>query len=65
MIFNNINEINAQVGISKLNEKAAKEREMWFFVFILLLLMALGLIVSRYLVRRRYLKRIIKQNEQL
>lgn len=65
MIFNNINEINAQVGISKLNEKAAKEREMWFFVVILLLLLALGLIVSRYLVRRRYQKRIIKQNEQL
>lgn len=65
MIFNNINEINAQVGISKLNEKAAKEREMWFFIVILLLLLALGLIVSRYLVRRRYQKRIIKQNELL
>ncbi|MBO7115651.1 MAG: HAMP domain-containing histidine kinase [Prevotella sp.] len=65
MIFNNINEINAQVGISKLNEKAAKEREMWLFIVILLLLLALGLIVSRYLVRRRYQKRIIKQNELL
>lgn len=65
MIFNNINEINAQVGLSKLHEKAAKEREMWFTVVILLLVMALGLIVSRYLVRRRYQKRIIKQNEQL
>ena len=65
MLFNNINEINAEVGIAKLHEEAAKEREFWFFVVILLLIIALGLIISRYYVRRRYQKKIIKQNEQL
>ena len=65
MLFNNINEINAEVGIAKLHEEAVKEREFWFFVVILLLILALGLIISRYYVRRRYQKKIIKQNEQL
>lgn len=65
MIFDNMNAINAEVGLAKINEKAAKEREFWFFTVILLLLVALGLIFSRYMVRRRYQKRIIRQNEQL
>ena len=65
MLFNNINEINAEVGIAKINEKAAKERELWLVLVIVLLMVALGLIISRYLVRRRYQKRILKQNDQL
>ena len=65
MLFNNINEINAEVGIAKLHDEAAKEREFWLFVVILLLILALGLMLSRYLVIRRYQKKIIKQNEQL
>ena len=65
MLFNNINEINAEVGIAKLHEKAAKEREFWLTIVILLLIAALGLMISRYLIRHRYQKKIIKQNEQL
>lgn len=65
MLFNNINEINAEVGIAKIHEQATKEREFWFFAVILLLIIALALTISRYLVRRRYQKKILRQNEQL
>lgn len=65
LLFNNINEINTAAGIVKLNEKAAKEREMWMGTVIVLLFVALGLIISRYLIHRRYQARILKQNEQL
>lgn len=65
MLFNNINEINAEMGIAKINEKAAKEREMWFAIVIILLVMGLGLVVSRYMMRRRHQKELMKQNKEL
>ena len=68
LIFNNINEVNAKAGIIKLNEqaaKAAKERELWMTIAIGLLVIALGLMISRYFVRRRYQKKLLKQNELL
>ena len=65
MIFNNINEINTAVGVAKLNEKAAKEREKWMGVVIVLLFVTLGLFISRAINRQRYQKRILKQNEEL
>lgn len=68
LIFINLNEVNAAAGVIKLNEQIAKEaekREMWMFVAVILLLVALGLMFSRHLTRRRYQKKILKQNVQL
>ena len=65
MLFENINEINAEVGIMKIHEKAAKEREFWLAVVIVLLLVGLGLVVSRYLLRQRYQKKLLRQNKEL
>ena len=65
LLFNNLNEINATISVAKLNEKAAKERERWLVAVIILLLIAFGLIVSRYISHQRYQKKIEKQNEQL
>lgn len=65
MLFNNINEINAEMGIAKLNEKAAKEREMWLAVVIILLVSALGLVISRSLMRRKMEKKLRQQNKDL
>lgn len=65
MIFDNINEINGEMELLKLNEKAAKEREIWLAAVIVLLLAALSLIIWRHLTRRRYQKKLLKQNKKL
>ena len=65
LLFYNLNEINATIGVAKLNEKASIERERWLIAVILLLLVAFGLSVSRYITHRRYQKKIEKQNKQL
>ena len=68
LIFSNLNEVSAKAGIIKLNEqaaKAAKAREFWMAIAIVMLVVALGLTVSRHVVRRRYEKKILKQKEQL
>jgi len=65
MLFNNINEINAELGIAKLNEQASKEREMWLAAVIVLLLTGLGLLIWRHLTRRAYQKRLQKKNQEL
>lgn len=65
MIFNNLNEINASIGMAKINEEAAKEREHWMGTAVILLLLALGLSISRYITYRRYQKKIEVQNQQL
>lgn len=65
LLFNNLNEVNSAAGIVKLNEKTAKERELWLVVVIVLLFVTLGLIFSRYFSRQRYQERIEKQNKQL
>ena len=65
MLFDNINEINAELGVFKLNQEAAREREIWLGAVIILLLLGLALVISRYLMRRRYQKRLLKQNREL
>ena len=65
LLFSNINEVNAAAGITRLNEQAAEERELWLGTVIILLFVALGLSLSRYFSRQHYQKRIIKQNEEL
>ena len=76
LIFNNLNELNAEMGLVRLTEKASQERDMltekaarerehWLAAVIILLLAALGLIVWRHLTRRRYQKQLVKQNREL
>ena len=64
-IFNNINEINAEINISKLNEKATQDRELLMIDVILLLFMATGLFISRHITHQRYHKEIEEHNKQL
>ena len=72
MLFESINEINTEMGMQKIEEqsrmdreKADKRQKMLLIAIIALLLAALGLVISRSLVRRRYQKRLIKQNKEL
>ena len=76
LLYDNINAVNAEAGLTLLSEKAArdreemigkaaKERERWFAIVIGLLLLALGLILWRHLTRRRYQKQLLKQNREL
>ena len=76
LLYDNINAVNAEAGLTllsdqaaqereELNAKAAKERERWFAAVIALLAVALGLVASRYLQKRRYQKRLLKQNKEL
>ena len=76
LLYDNINEVNAETGLTLLTEKAekdheamireaAKERERWFAAVIGLLAVALGLVASRYLQKRRYQKELLKQNKEL
>lgn len=65
MLFDNINSLYTEMGVAKLNEKTAREREIWLAAVIALLLAALGLLISRGVIRHRYQKRILKQNEEL
>ena len=76
MLFDNINEVNAELGLVRLSERAAREREelnakavrereMWLVVTIVLLLVGFGLIVWRYLTRRAYQRQLVRQNREL
>lgn len=65
LIFGNINDVNAAMGIAKLNEKAAREYEWWLMIIIVLIFVALGLMISRYLTHKRFQKKTEEQNKQL
>ena len=72
MLFESINEINAEMGMMKVEEQAradqlrASRRQKWLMAVVIVLLMAgLGLVISRNLMRRRLQKQLIKQNKEL
>ena len=65
MLFESINEINAEMGMQKIQEQAARKQKLLLSAIILLLLAALGLLVWRHLTRRRYQKQLLKQNKEL
>ena len=65
LLFENLNAVNAEMGLFKIGEKAAKERERWLIAVIVLLLIGIGLIVWRHLTRRLYQRRLLKQNKDL
>lgn len=65
LLFTNLNSLNAAVGVSKVQEKAAKDRESLLKIIISLLLVALLLFVSRYISRHRHQQKIKNKNKQL
>lgn len=65
LLFNNLNEINTAIGVAKLNEEASKDRELRLGTIIILLFIALGLTISRYISRQRHQKEIEEHNQQL
>jgi len=65
MLFNNLNEINAEIDVAKMETKAAHERQIWFIVALILLLFIIAALVWRYYTRRRMQQQLIKQNKEL
>ena len=72
MLFESINEINAEMGIGQIEEEARRKEEaatkrqnLLLSIALVLLVTALGLVVSRYLMRRRMQKKLMKQNKEL
>ena len=72
MLFESINEINAEMGINKIEEEALKKEEeatkrqnLLLILTLLFLLAALGLVISRNIMRRRHQKELMKQNKEL
>ena len=72
MLFNNINEINGEMGLQKMKEEAIKKEEqatkrqnLLLSIALIMVVAALGLVVSRNLMRRRYQKKLMKQNKEL
>ena len=72
MLFDNINEINVEMGLNKMLEessrkeaKAAKRQMILLITAIVFLLAALGLMISRNLMRRHMQKQLVKKNKEL
>ena len=65
LMHENLEELDAAQAANELQRRAAKEREFWMIVAIIALMFLVALIVSRYFIRRRYQKQIVRQNEQL
>ena len=72
MLFNNINEINGEIGLQKIKEealekeeKATKRQNLLLSIALIMVVAALGLVISRNLMRRRYQKKLMKQNKEL
>ncbi|MBQ8656297.1 MAG: hypothetical protein IJ527_04485 [Prevotella sp.] len=65
MIYNNINEVNAELGVAKINQQAAEEREMWLIIVIVLLVIVIAVGVAWAIWYRRINQRLQKQNHAL
>ena len=72
MLFNNINEINGEMGLQRMKEealekekKATKRQNLLLSIALIMVVAALGLVISRNLMRRRYQKTLLKQNKEL
>ena len=72
MMFESINEINAEMGLQRMKEealekekKATKRQNLLLSIALIMVVAALGLVISRNLMRRRYQKKLMKQNKEL
>ena len=72
MMFESINEINAEMGLQRMKEealekekKATKRQNLLLSIALIMVVAALGLVISRNLMRRHYQKKLMKQNKEL
>lgn len=65
MFFDNLNQISAELDIAKINEKAAKEREIWLIVVIVLLVVIIIVGAAWNYHRRQTNKRLAQKNKEL
>jgi len=65
MLFENLNQIGAEIAVAKMETKVAEERQVWLTVALVLLLLAIGALTWRYVTRNRMRKQLMKQNEEL
>ena len=65
LIYENMNEMNAALEVNKTEEQAARVRIYGLAAIILLLAVVIGLLLWRYLTRRRLQQRLLQQNKEL
>ncbi len=65
MLFDNLNKINVEIGVAKMETKAAEDRVLWMAIIMVLLVLVFAALVWRHITRRRMRKQLIKQNQEL
>ncbi len=65
MLFDNLNKINVEIGVAKMETKAAEDRVLWMSVAMVLLILVFAALVWRHITRRRMSKQLVKQNKEL
>ena len=65
MIYENLNEINAEIELFKTQQKASKDRTILLGILVVLLIVVLALLLWRFMTRRQLQKELIHQNKQL
>jgi len=65
MLFDNLNKINAEMEVAKMETKVAKERQIWLVIALILLLFIIAALVWRHITRHRMRKQLIKKNREL
>lgn len=65
MLFDNLNKINAEIDVAKMETKVTKERQIWLIVALVLLLFIIAALMWRHFTRRRMRKQLIKKNKEL
>ena len=64
-LFNNLNEINAQAGIAKIQSQASEEKSHMLVITTILLLTIIALLCLWIYVHKRMRERLIEKNRQL
>lgn len=65
MIFDNLNEINAEMNVAKMKQESAEERVRYFIIITTMLLLVILFLVFWMMARRRARKQLIEKNAQL
>ncbi len=65
LLFDNLNQIHAEINLAKMETKVAKERQLWLIVALVLLSLTVGALMWRNITRRRMRKQLIKKNKEL
>jgi len=65
MLFDNLNKINVEIGVAKMETKVAEDRVLWMAIVLVLLVLVFAALVWRHITRRRMSKQLVKQNKEL